>query len=277
MSTPTSAPPAPPSTPPTPPSRAQTAPPSSKKWGSKLWWFWAIVITALIGVGLWWLFKPSNAKAKGGTTPSDEFRRQPQGTNELSELRQKFAELSARLAAVTSNGSPATIATTNTTPTVTGLGVVATNVSSTVVSSNIYGPINTAGGNVNYTTISYGSPSNMVTMELMAWPSWVKAGPTNTFTAPGPRIKVGEMTTLRICKGHALEINLEAGYSLHPDVNDLQKVTMLWGDQRGCLTFDPDRQFNLPSGHVGPVRNLIWITPDSTDEAVEFRFMVVPK
>jgi hypothetical protein len=175
---------------------------------------------------------------------------------------------------MTSSNAPITNAAPSTNaPTVTGLGGNGTNVYSTVVSSNISGNIITAGGNVNFNA----NPSGMVVMELMTWPNWIKACPTNSFSAPGPKIEVGKVTTLMVFKGCPLEIILKEGYTLHPDINDLQKVAMLWGDNRGCLTFDPNRQYKLPPGHVGPVRNLIWITPDSPEEAVEFRFTVVRK
>jgi hypothetical protein len=236
------------------------------------------VITALISVGLWWLFKPSNAKAKGGTTPSDEFRRQPQGTNELSELRQKFAELSARLAAMSNNSSPAAIvASTNTTPTITGLGGTTTNVYSTVVSSNISGVVIAAGGNVNFNNIITNMPTGMVMMSLSPWPLNVTANPTNSFSAPGPKVEIGKVTTFKIFKNCALEITLVNGYMLYPDTNDLKKVKMVYGDDRGCLTFDPDKHFSLPSNGGGCIRCLIWLAPDSPNEVVEFRFVVVPK
>lgn len=260
-----------------PPVRTTSPPPPPKKKGHR-WWFWAIVITALIGVGLWWLFKPSNAKAQGGTTPSEEFRRQPHGTtNEVAELRQQLAELSARLASLTSNSSPATIVapSTNTTPIVTGLGGTTTNVYSTVVSSNISGVVITAGGGVNYTIIITNMPAGMVVMSLAPWPAWVKTNPTNSFTAPGPKIEVGKVTTLKVFKGCALEITLENGYMLYPESNDLKRVRMVYGNQLGCLVFDPDKHFKLPTGEY--VRCLIWLAPDSPEEAVEFRFMVVPK
>ena len=273
---PTSAPP--PSSPPIPPSRPPT-PPQPKKGWSKWWWLIVLVIAAMgTGTLVNWIMKKHSTTVS--QTPSDDYQRQQRNaTNEVAELRQQVAELSARLTSLTtSNSSSVTVvAPTNTTPTSTGLGGNGTNVYSTVMASNISGVVFTAGGNVSFNNIITNMPAGMVVMSLAPWPAWVKSNPTNSFSAPGPKIEVGKMTTMMICKGCPLEINLEAGYSLHPDVNDLKKVTMLWGDDRGCLTFDPIRQFRLPSGHVGTIRNLVWITPDSPDEAVEFRFIVVPK
>lgn len=271
--------PTPPPEPSAPPSRTESAPPPSNKGRSKWWWLIVLFIAA-VGTGALVNWIKQKRSTVVSSNPSDDYQRQQRdATNEVARLRQQLAELRAQIATMTSSNAPITNAapTTNSTPTITGLGGNGTNVYSTVVASNISGVVFTAGGNVSFNNIITNMPAGMVVMSLAPWPSWVKSNPTNSFTAPGPRIRVGEMTTMMVYKSCALEINLEKGYSIHPDVNDLRKVTMLWGDDRGCLTFDPDRQYRLPSGHVGPVRNLIWLRPDSPDEAVEFRFMVVPK
>jgi hypothetical protein len=244
-----------------------------------LWWLIALVIAAM-GTGALVNWIKQKRSTVVSSNPSDDYRRQQRdATNEVARLRQQLAELSARIALTTSNSSLATVVApaTNTIPTVTGLGGTTTNVYSTVVSSNISGVVITAGGNVNFNNIITNMPTGMVVMSLAPWPLNVTANPTNSFSAPGPKVEIGKVTTFKIFKNCALEITLVNGYMLYPDTNDLKKVKMVYGDDRGCLTFDPDRQYKLPPGHVGPVRNLIWLTPDSPDEVVEFRFMVVPK
>lgn len=256
---------------PLPPTGPATTTPTPQP---KRWRWWIIAIVAILAGLAWWGFGKKGSANTAPLTTTDKANLQT-GTSERTRTTAGLTNPPAGQTLTDQTTDPVN----HINPSAGNLTVRATNmVNSSVNSSNICNSqINTVGGDLTVNNIITNMPASMVVMTLMAWPTWITTNTTNTFTVPKPKVKVGEFTSMRVYKNCALVVNVEQGFELHPDVVDLNKVSMVWGNRLGCVTYEPGRQYALPAdGDRSPIRCLIWLRPDSPFESVEFRFVVLP-